>query len=297
MELTSLHYFVTVAKELHFRRAASILNMTQSPLSTAIKKLEEELETELFYRTSRSVKLTEAGEFFLPEAEAVLKRAELARDRLKQMLSGTSGKLAVGYNEPALNTFLPQVLARCRKNLAGLQLELRELETAEQLKSLAEGHLDIGFMRPAGFDLDGFESKLLHRENYRMVMQTGNKLAKKEKITRKDLCDRDIILFAREVNPAAFDQLATALSENGLPPPHFRQDARNKHSMLAMVKAGFGAAIVPESCCIEVNHPLTVRALDIPLPPVEIMAVWNKKNSAGTLRKFISLLPEFSEIK
>ena len=85
------------------------------------------------------------------------------------------------------------------------------------------------------------------------------------------------------------------LSENGLPPPHFRQDARNKHSMLAMVKAGFGAAIVPESCCIEVTHPLTVRALDIPLPPVEIMAVWNKKNSAGTVRKFISLLPEFSE--
>ena len=294
MELTSLRYFVTVAKELHFRRAAAKLNMTQSPLSTAIKKLEDELNTPLFERTSRSVKLTEAGEFFLPEAEAVLLRADLAKERMQKMLSGSDSKISIGYNEPALNTFLPAVLARCRKNLAGLQLELRELETAEQLKSLAEGHLDVGFMRPAGFDLDGFESKLLHRENYRLVMQYSNKLAVLPEITVNDLSGQNLILFAREVNPAAFDSLTAALTPAALPPPVFRQDARNKHSMLAMVKAGFGAALMPESCCKESVEHLAVRELSIPLPCVEIMALWRKeKNSGSTLKKFISLLPEF----
>jgi DNA-binding transcriptional LysR family regulator len=294
MELTSLRYFVTVARELHFRRAAAKLNMTQSPLSTAVKKLEDELNTPLFERTSRSVKLTAAGEFFLPEAEAVLRRADLAKERIQKMLSGNDCKLSIGYNEPALNTFLPAVLARCRKNLPELQLELCELETAEQLKFLAEGRLDIGFMRPAGFELDAFESKLLHRENYRLVMQFSNKLAALPKITVNDLSRQSLILFARDVNPAAFDSLTAALTPADMPPPIFRQDARNKHSMLAMVKAGFGAALMPESCCKEAVELLAVRELAVSLPSVDIMAVWQKeKNSGSTLKKFISLLPEF----
>ena len=294
MELTSLHYFVTVAKELHFRRAAAKLNMTQSPLSTAIRKLEDELNTKLFERTSRSVKLTAAGAFFLPEAEAVLKRAEVAKSRMQKMLSGEDQRLSVGYNEPALNTFLPQVLARCRKYLPELQLELRELETAEQMKFLEEGTLDIGFMRPAGFDLAGFASKLIHRESYHLVMQFSNKLAALPEITADTLSGQNLILFAREVNPAAFDQLTAALSPKNLPPPVFRQDARNKHSMLAMVKAGFGAALMPASCCKEGVDHLAVKNLAITLPTVDIMAVWRKeKNSGSTLKKFIQLLPEF----
>ena len=294
MELTTLHYFVTVAKELHFRRAAAKLNMTQSPLSSAIRKLEDELNTRLFERTSRSVKLTAAGEFFLPEAEAILKRADIAKSRLQKMLCGRESILSVGYNEPALNTFLPQVLARCRKYLPELQLELRELETAEQIKFLKEGTLDIGFMRPAGFDLTGFESKLLHRESYQLVMQFSNKLAAMPEITADTLSGQNLILFARDVNPAAFDQLSAALSSKKLPPPVFRQDARNKHSMLAMVKAGFGAALMPESCCKEGVDNLAVKELSIPLPTVDIMAVWQKEKSSGTtLKKFIRLLPEY----
>lgn len=295
MELTPLLYFVTVAKELHFRRAAAKLHMTQAPLSAAIKKLEDELETQLFERTSRSVKLTAAGEFFLPEAEAVLKRAEIAGSRLKQMLAGSGGKLVVGYNEPALNTFLPQILARCRKHLPELKLELRELETSEQLNFLQNGTMDIGFMRPCGSDLTDFNVKLLYREKYRLVMQPSNKLAGSPQITQRELSGKELILFDREVNPEAFDQLTAALALPGLPPPLFRQDARNKHSMLAMVKAGFGAALMPESCCRGVEN-LAVRELDIPLPPVEIMAVWQKKYSGSTMEKFIRLLPEFTGI-
>ena len=291
MELTALRYFVTVGKELHFHRAAAKLNMTQAPLSAAIRKLEDELETKLFERTSRSVKLTEAGELFLTEAEAVLHRAELARQRLDELVSGQKSRLAIGYNELALHTFLPQLLAQCRTRQRKLQLALRELETAEQLRGLREDELDIGFMRPFGFDLTGLRTQLVIRENYRLVMQETHPLAKEENITVRQLSGRSVILFARDVNPAIYDRLTMALSTEYAPPPEFRQDARNKGSMLAMVKAGFGAALLPESICRGHLPGLTVRELDIPLPSVDIMAVWNPARQSGILKRFLALLP------
>ena len=295
MELTTLRYFVTVARELHFHRAAAKLNMTQAPLSAAIRKLEEELETRLFDRTSRSVKLTESGLFFLSEAEAVLQRAELARKRLENRKSGQTGKLAIGYNETALNTFLPQILAGCRNRQPHLQLELRELETAEQIRGLREDILDIGFMRPFGFDLSGLQSRRIFRENYRLVMQNSHPLAQENRITAEQLSGRSIILFARDVNPAIYDRITMILGSGSTPPPHFRQDARNKSSMLAMVKAGFGAALLPESSCRGPLPGLTVKEPQISLPTVDIMAVWNPNRLSGGLKRFLELLPQAEE--
>lgn len=295
MELTTLRYFVTVARELHFHRAAAKLNMTQAPLSSAIRKLENELETQLFERTSRSVKLTAAGQFFLIEAESVLQHAELVRKRLANMVSGQSGLLAIGYNEPALNTFLPQVLAGCRFRQPKLQLELRELETAEQIRFLREGILDIGFMRPFGFDLTGLVSYLIFRENYQLVMQITHPLAKEDIITVSQLAGRSIILFAREVNPAIFDLITAALTTDNGPSPQFRQDARNKSSMLALVKAGFGVALLPESS-LKGNLPgLLVKRMDIKLPPVDIFAVWNPERMHPALQKFIAFMSKIPE--
>lgn len=290
MELTSLRYFVMVARELHFHRAAEKLHITQAPLSAAIRKLEDELEVRLFDRTSRSVKLTAAGAFFLPEAEAVLSRAELARRRLSEKVSGAFGRLSIGYNETAMNSFLPEMLARCRRKHPGLQLELRELETGEQLSMLRQGKLDIGFMRPFGFDLAGLESRLISSERYLLVMPEDHPLACPNEVTCKDLAGENIILFAREVNPAVYDRLTAALTVSRTSPPHFRQDARNKNSMLAMVKAGFGAALLPESCCRGPLEGLTVREVRTELPPVDILAVWDPKRLTGALESFISRL-------
>lgn len=291
MELITLRYFVMVAQELHFRRAAQKLNITQGPLSSAMKKLEDELGTKLFERTSRSVRLTPAGEFFLPEAEAVLNRADLATQRLQEMLANSVGKLTIGYNEPALNSFLPQVLAKFRKAQRDLPLELREMETAEQLMCLRKGKLDIGLMRPAENDLHGLEYQLIYSENYRLMMPANHPLAHKDAVSSADLANKDIILFARAVNPKVYDRLVASLTFDAANPPHFREDARNKNSMLLMVKAGFGAALLPESCCVQRNLDLVAKPLLIDLPPVNIMAVWDPGNVTPTLKKFIAALP------
>ena len=275
MELATLRYFTVVARELHFRRAAEKLNMTQGPLSVAIRKLEDELETELFERSSRSVKLTEAGEFFLAEAEAVLNRAEQARKNLQQKLSGKSRNLVIGYNEPALNTVLPGVLSYYHNNLPDIELELRELESAEQIEELKNGSLDIGYMRPFGFELDGLEYRLLHREHYKLVMRKDHALAAEKSITLAMLSRQDVILFARDVNPKLFDILKNRMTAWNLPEPCFKQNARTKSSMLAMVRAGFGIALLPESSLKEEMPDIVVSNAAFELPEIEIMAVWN----------------------
>lgn len=291
MELTTLKYFVTVAKELHFRRAAARLNITQAPLSAAIKKLEDELEVQLFERTSRTVKLTPAGTLFLTEAEAILQRTAAALNRMADLRSGNGVQLSIGYNETALNTFLPELLALLRKKFSRIQFALRELETAEQLKLLRDGTLDIGFMRPFGFDLAGLDSRLIRQESYVLVMPENHPLARCETIAATDLAGENIILFARDVNPMIYDRITLILSAPHLPPPHFRQDARNKSSMLALAAAGFGAALLPESSSKDLHSDLVSRPLSIPLPPVEIMAVWNPERTSLMLEKVLGFLP------
>ncbi len=290
MELTTLKYFVTVAKELHFRRAAARLNITQAPLSAAIKKLEDELEVQLFERTSRTVKLTPAGTLFLTEAEAILQRTAAALNRMAELRSGSSGQLAIAYNETAFNTFLPQLLVMLRTRFSQIQFELREQETAEQLKNLRGGTIDIGFMRPYGFDLTGLEYRRIWQESYSLVMPQDHPLAARKTITASDLAGESIILFARDVNPMIYDRITVLLSTENLPAPHFRQDARNKSSMLALAAAGFGAALLPESSTRELHSGLCSRQLEIPLPQVEIMAVWDPKRITGVLQKVLDHL-------
>ena len=290
MELTTLKYFVTVAKELHFRRAAARLNITQAPLSAAIKKLEDELEVKLFERTSRTVKLTPAGTLFLTEAEAILQRTAAALNRMAELRSGSAGQLAIAYNETAFNTFLPQLLVMLRTRFNQIQFELREQETAEQLKNLRGGTIDIGFMRPYGFDLSGLEYRRIWQESYSLVMPQDHPLAARKTITASDLAGESIILFARDVNPMIYDRITVLLSTENLPAPHFRQDARNKSSMLALAAAGFGAALLPESSTRELHSGLCRRQLEIPLPQVEIMAVWDPKRITGVLQKVLDHL-------
>lgn len=291
MELTSIRYFVALAHELHFRKAAEKLHITQAPLSSAIKKLEDELGTPLFTRTSRSVQLSEAGKIFLPECEHILARTQTAISKINDFISGNSCKLRIGYNEPAINTFLPQVLAGIRKSEPELQLELQELETGQQQKLLENGTLDIGFMRPFGREPAGLSTRLVFQENYLLAMRKDHLLASLGSVKKEDLAGQQIILFAREVNPAVYDHLVAILSSDLPEPPYFRQDARNKSSMLAMVHAGFGAAVIPASCMHGAPDEVISRPLDIPLPPVNIMAVWEKNNHSAALKRFLKHLP------
>jgi DNA-binding transcriptional LysR family regulator len=209
---------------------------------------------------------------------------------LQTFLSRQQEKLFIGYNEPAIHSFLPGVLAAVRRKKPQLQLQLRELETAEQWELLKKGELDIGFMRPFDMDMSGLASRLILREKYVLAMPETHWLTGKMEIGSDELAGEEIILFAREVNPAAYDHLTGIFCAACGKTPRFRQDARNKSSMLAMVQAGFGVALLPESCSNGAPAGIIFRTVNMDLPPVDIMAVWDPGNAGVALKDFLQYI-------
>jgi len=271
MEITTLKYFVTVARELHFRRAAKLLHISQAPLSQQIIKLEDELGIKLFERTSRVVKLTEAGKLFVKEAETILRNVDHAAKKMNAYASGQSGSLVIGYNEPSLNTFLPDALFRFRQKFPAVELQLWEMETEAQLEALRSGEIDLGFLRPFEHDLTGLACNFVFAEQYVLAMKSDHPLARMAEIPPKQLNGLELLLFARDVNPALFDRIVEILAQHEIYPV-IRQFARNKTSILALVRSGFGAALVPESCTRYCDPVIVVRTLPKMLPPVELFA-------------------------
>ncbi len=290
MELTHLKYFIAVAHELHFRRAAKLLNVSQAPLSQQIRRLEDELDVKLFERTSRVVRLTDAGRLFLPEAEAILSRAEHAAGRLKELSEGRAGSLRIGYNEPAINTFLPAALFSFRKMFPSVELHLMELEPEEQMRELRSGLIDIGFIRRFGHDLSEFETRFVFSEPYVLAMRKDHPLAKERRLSANSLDGRELLLFARGVNPALYDALCECFHRSGSHPV-FREYARLKSSILALVNAGFGAALVPESSEASAPEGLVFRKIAGGFPPVEICSLMPGSAACPAAMNFLRFVP------
>src|SRR5690348_12762130 len=147
MELRHLRYFIAVAEELHFRRAAERLHMSQPPLSQQIRQLEEEVGAQLLTRNQRKVELTAAGAAFLVRAREILDAVEDAARHARRVQRGEVGRLAVGFVGSAMYTFVPELLQSFREQFPDVTLRLQELGTTEQLRQLDDGRLDVGFIR------------------------------------------------------------------------------------------------------------------------------------------------------
>ncbi|MEQ8836535.1 MAG: LysR family transcriptional regulator, partial [Lacipirellulaceae bacterium] len=193
-ETRQLRYFLTLADELHFGRAAQRLGIAQPPLSHQIKKLELELGVQLFRRTSRVVELTEAGRLLLPEARMILERVGAFGSIASQYSAGILGPLHVGAVSPALDTFLPSLIMAMRSAYPNVQLTIREMRTSEQLDRLNTGQLDIGFIRHYRQDLKLYESRLLRRDAYVLAVHCEHPLASRKRIRLSDLDKAPMIM-------------------------------------------------------------------------------------------------------
>lgn len=289
MELTHLRYFVAVAEELHFGKAARRLRISQPPLSQQIKKLEDELNLKLFNRSSRVVALTEAGRLMLDEARAVLSRVDLLEERMALIGGGKGGLLSIGFNEPALNTVLPRAVDRFRRKYPKVGLQLHEMESTRQLRALRGREIHLGLMRPYGFDLSGLRSRRLYSEDYVLALPKKHRLSRKKRVALNDLAGEDIILFARRTNPVLHRTILDILRGHGLRAA-IRQEAGNKGTILALAGAGLGVGIVPESSAAAAPAGVLFRPLAPGLPPVEIVAVWREDDERPALRHFLDLL-------
>jgi DNA-binding transcriptional LysR family regulator len=289
MELTHLRYFIAVAEELHFGRAAAKLHIAQPPLSQQIKRLEDELNVKLFNRTSRRVELSTAGKILLPEARGIVERANEACAIMTSLLNGQSGYLSVAFNEPSINTFLPEVIKNFTSKYPEVKLSLNELGIIEQFKAFDEKRIHLGFMRPFGDDIRAYSKRLVQREQYVLALPANHRLCAFPLLTLDMIRDEPLILVVQKHHRLRqrFDK---CFQLSGFK-PNVIQELDSKHAMLALVKAGVGLAFVPESSIIYSPFGVEFRKLDSNLPAFEIFALWRPEDDSKLIENFLDLIP------
>lgn len=247
MELRHLRYFEAAAEELHFSRAAERLDISAPTLTQQIQGLERELGVLLFRRTRRSVALTEAGRRFLEEVRATLRQAEQAALVARQTARGELGRLEIGYvTSASCLGLVPSVIAEFRHANPYVELNLHRLETVLQLKALAQGQIDVGFLRPPLRYPSGLVGTLIWRQPFVVAAPTDHKLAREKQIRISSLAGEPLIASSVELELGFGGQIQEMAAEGRFAPKIVGR-APDILTILTLVAAGVGIAFVPES--------------------------------------------------
>ena len=243
LELRHLRYFVAVAEELHFGRAALRLHLAQPPLSQQIRKLEEILGHPLFVRTSRAVKLTAAGEVFLERARRTLRNVHEDIEEARSIGRGDVGTLRVGFIGSGMLTPVPAMLGRYRLLYPRVKLQLSESYTASIAASLNRGMLDAGFLRDGG-PIEGLHVEPLFAEPFVAVLPANHPLAQRRVISPRDLRDEPFVFFSPAAGSLAYQKPISLCEQHGFR-PRVVQEAPQWLTILRLVGAGLGVSISP----------------------------------------------------
>jgi DNA-binding transcriptional LysR family regulator len=292
-DLNQLRCFVTVAEELHFGRAAARLNMTQPPLSRQIQVLEHIIDATLLERTSRSVRLTPAGRSFLPEARRILKLAESASQVARRIALGKTGSLKIGYTAAAAYGFLPELISACRARLPEVDFSLKEMVSGDQLEALASGQIDAGLLRPP-IARPELATRRVVAEPLMAALPKKHPLATAATISIKDFDNQPFVMYS-PYESRYFHDLLVALFTRADVLPRYVQHISQIHSILAMVRAGLGVAIVPEAAASLRIADVKMRPLKLrPQAPVELFLVWRRDHENPLLPSLVDIAGEFA---
>lgn len=255
IELRHLRYFVAVAEELHFGRAAARLHLAQPPLSQQIRKLEDILGYPLFVRTSRTVKLTAAGEVFLERARRTLRNVQEDMAEARSIGRGDVGSLRVGFIGSGMLTPLPAMLGQYRRQHPQVQLQLRETYSSGVLQALLKGSLDAGFLRD-GDPTAGIVTETIFSEPFVAVLPHSHSLATRTSISAGQLRDQAFVYFSPTAGTLAYEKSISLCEEHGFR-PRIVQEAPQWLTILRLVGAGLGVTIAP-ACVRQIAAPNVV---------------------------------------
>jgi DNA-binding transcriptional LysR family regulator len=245
MELRHLRYFVAVAEERNFTRAAERLHIAQPPLSRQMQQLEETLGVELIEKGSRPLRLTEAGQFFLAHAKPLLDQVRDLKT-MTQRVGKLERTLSVGFVASTLYGLLPDIIRRYCERHPEVDVTLHEMTTVEQLKALKEGRIDVGFGRLKSEDAS-IRRILLREERMIVALSPGHRLAEREGGVRlMELVNEPLLVYPKAPRPSFADQVLAAFNEANLTPDHVTE-VRELQIAMGLVAAGQGISIVPES--------------------------------------------------
>lgn len=276
IELRHLRYFIAVAEELHFGRAALRLNISQPPLSQQIQILEHEIGARLFARTNRSVQLTAAGQQFLQDARLVLQQVDQAADKAARLHRGDEGEIRIGFTSSApFITVVSDALFTFRQRFPTVHIQMQEINTRQQLAPLGDGRLDLGVMRNTLLP-ETLDHQLLLREPMYALVHRAHRLAGRPQIALSDLAQEPFVFFDPQVGTALYGEILGLLGRYNIQ-PNIAQEVGEAMTIIGLVSTGLGVSILPASF-------RRVRLSDVVWIPLveqdarsEVWLVWSKQ--------------------
>ena len=295
MELRHLHYFIAVAEELHFSRAAERLCISQPPLSQQIRSLEDELGIKLFERTKRQVQLTEAGKAFLEHAYLVLEQLEQAIAVSQQIGRGEVGQLSIGFVDTAMHTLLPEILRGFRVQFPAVQLQLHELTTAQQIQAMHHKRIDIGIVRSAIRE-PSLNVECFLPESLVLALPENHPLSAQTQVSLSTLADELFILFPAKLGPVFYEQIVHSCQQAGFH-PKVAQEAVQMQTIVGLVAAGLGIGLVPSSLQNFHRSGVIYRPLQEQIPQTGLYLVWRQHDSSPVVNAFLSLAQKMTQLE
>jgi DNA-binding transcriptional LysR family regulator len=290
VELRHLRYFVAVAEELHFGKAAQRMHVVQPALSQQIQRLERELGVRLLARTKRRVSLTEPGRVFLEEARRTLAGARKAIDAARGAAAGESGRLRVGYVDGAIYMSLPEILRSYRERYPGVSLQITELEREEQLEAFDRDELDVGFFAYREGEGDfGHEGVAAHP--LVVVLPDTHAAAGRKRVRLETLSEDPWVLFPDRFRSRYLELVHEACATAGFR-PRVVQEAGKMNTLAALVGAGLGVTLLPSELARRPRAGVVVRRLAGRAPVLPLDLVWRTRELAPTAVQFLAVVRE-----
>lgn len=292
-ELSQLRCFVAVATELNFRKAASRLNMTQPPLSRQIQLLEHQLGIVLLERNNHSVRLTVAGRAFFQEAQALLEQARQASISVQKLARGETGNIEMSFVSSAMYALLPNLIVNLRNQYPEIHISLKEMNSAAQLDALDTQRIDCGIVRSLS-GRQGLSCECLVNEPFALAIPAGHQLAQVEHLSVQDLNHEDFIMYSYSGWRPFYELLTGAFQSAGVT-PNYVQLIHTTQTIVSLVNAGLGIALVPQSTA-------SLKFENVVFRPIELGAgvcsslylVWRQENDNPAFHRIRdSILKEY----
>lgn len=297
MEFRHLRYFLVLAEELHFGRAAQRLAISQPPLSMNLQQLEASVGARLLERNSKRVQLTPAGRAFVPQARALLEQAQRVALHAREVAEGTAGSLQVGFVGTMLYRGLPPLLQRFQAQHPGLRLTLRELSSSEQLMELAQDRLDLGFVHTTRVP-PGLSQILVSSQPFVACLPVGHALAgrggkgtRRAALAPAQLRGEPFAMVSRAVSPDYHDRIVALCGEAGFT-PDVRYELRHWLSVVSLVAQGLGVAMVPQSLARSGLPGAVFVPLDAPTGTYDTYCLWRSARDSAALAQFLAVVRE-----
>jgi DNA-binding transcriptional LysR family regulator len=294
IELRHLRYFLAVAEELNFGRAAERLSITQPSLSRQIQNLEKELKIILFERNQRQIKLTAPGQIFLTEAEQILLRFDQGIQTIKKASRGEIGQLTVGFQGSSVYDIIPVSIKSFRDRFPEVEIIMQHMTTSEQVIAIAENNLDVGFVTPPITDAD-LKVEILLQEPLVLALPENHPLAARSEISITALANEPLILASRDRGCGLHEQIFDIYQRAGLH-ANVVCAAREMQVILGFVAAGIGISLLPSHVKNFQRTGVIYRVLTPEAPIAGLGIAWNPENITPVLLVFLDIVRSFTRL-